>query len=282
MKINLAKSAGFCFGVKRALNIAFNTARPEKSVYMLGDIVHNEDVVKQVEKAGIKKIKWLGKGKNKTLLIRAHGSPMGTFQKAAALGYSIIDATCPMVKEIHKIAKEMEENGYKVIVIGDKKHDEVQGIIGQLKTNAIVIDKPEHIALKQLKKISKAAVVVQSTQNLENVLRVVNALRQHIKELKFCNTICNPTSRKQQEIKIMPRENDVMVIIGSKSSANTKRLYEISKSLNKRSYWVSSKDEIKKGWFKDAKSVGVTAGASTPDETTQKVISYLLSLRGMK
>src|SRR3989338_3968072 len=112
MKINLAKSAGFCFGVKRALNIAFDTAKTEDKVFMLGDIVHNEDVVREVEKSGIKKIKVLGKGRNKTLLIRAHGSPITTFNKAISFGYKVIDATCPMVKEIHKIAKEMEHEGY--------------------------------------------------------------------------------------------------------------------------------------------------------------------------
>lgn len=279
MKINLARSAGFCFGVKRALSIAFDTAKTENKVFMLGDIVHNEDVVREVEKSGIKKIKGLGKGKNKTLLIRAHGSPISTFNKAIAFGYKVIDATCPMVKEIQKTAQEMEKNGYKVIVIGDKKHDEVQGIIGQLKTKAIVIDNLAHIPLRQLKNIGKAAVVVQSTQNLENVIQIVNALRQRIKELKFCNTICNPTRRKQEEIKIMPKDNEVMVIIGSRSSANTKRLYEISKALNNRSYWVSSKDEIKKSWFKNIKNVGVTAGASTPDSTTQDIITSLRLIR---
>src|SRR3989338_8958600 len=111
LKINLAKSAGFCFGVKRALNIAFDTAKSEDKVFMLGDIVHNEDVVREVERLGIKKIKKLGIGTDKTLLIRAHGSPISTFQKAARLSYKIIDATCPMVKEIHKIAQEMERGG---------------------------------------------------------------------------------------------------------------------------------------------------------------------------
>lgn len=278
MKINLAKSAGFCFGVKRALNIAFDTAESEEKVYMLGDIVHNEDVVRQVELSGIRKIKSLSKGGNKTLLIRAHGSPISTFNKAGSFGYKIIDATCPMVKEIHKIAKGMEKEGYRIIVVGDKKHDEVQGIIGQLKKKAIVIDNAGHIPLNQIKNITKAAVVVQSTQNLENVERIVNALRPLVKELKFCNTICNPTRTKQEEIKVMPKENDVMVIIGSKSSANTKRLYEISKSLNKRSYWVSSKSKIRKEWFRNAMSVGITAGASTPDSTTRGIIKYLQAL----
>ena len=151
----------------------------------------------------------------------------------------------------------------------------MRGIIGQLRSKAIVIDNIKRPPFKKLKGALKAAVVVQSTQNLENVVKIVAILRRYIKELKFCNTICNPTKRKQEEIKIMPKENDVMIIIGSKESANTKRLYEISKSLNKRSYWVSSREELKKKWFKNAKSVGVTAGASTPSSTTQEVIKYL-------
>lgn len=275
MKINLAKSAGFCFGVKRALDIAFKTASLGAKVYMLGDIVHNEDVVRQIKKTGIKKIKRLTPGKDKILLLRAHGTCMDTLKKAQCLGYKIIDATCPMVKEIHKIAKGMEQKGYRVIVIGDKKHDEVHGIIGQLKGKTIVIDSPKHIPLKNIKRIKKAAVVVQSTQNLENVLKIVKSLKLYISELKFSNTICRPTRIKQEEIKAMPRKNDVMIIIGSKNSANTRRLYEISKSLNNKSYWVNSKKEIKSGWFKDARKVGVSAGASTPDSVTKEIIEYI-------
>ncbi len=224
MKINLARSAGFCFGVKRALDIAFKTATSNALVYMLGDIVHNEDVVRQIKKTGIKKIGRLTSGKNKTLLLSTHGTCMDTLRRAERLGYKIIDATCPMVKEIHKIAKVMEEKGYRVIVIGDKKHDEVHGIIGQLKGTTIVIDNPEHIPLKKIKEVKKAAVVVQSTQNLENVLKIVESLKLYIPELKFFNTICRPTRIKQQELKVMPKENDVMIIIGTKNSANTRRL----------------------------------------------------------
>ena len=285
MKINLAKSAGFCFGVKRAIEIALQTARSNKpqpcaegqakNVYLLGDIVHNEDVVEQIRRTGIKKIKKLTSGKNKTLLIRAHGADLDTFRQAERLKYKIIDATCPMVKEIHKIARENEGRGYKIVVIGDKKHDEVLGIVGQLKTKAIVIDEPQNIPWLEIKKIEKACVVVQSTQNIDNAQRIVDILRPIFKELKFSNTICRPTQLKQEEIRTMPKENDLMIIIGSKKSANTRRLYEISKSLNKYSYWVESKRGIKPAWFKEAKSVGVTAGASTPDSTTQEVIAYL-------
>lgn len=278
IRINLAKSSGFCFGVKRALDIALNLAKKEKNVEMLGDIVHNETVVKQIELAGINKIKRLSTGKCKTLLIRAHGTCKETIKAAKKLNYNIIDATCPMVKEIHKKVQDMENQGFKIIITGDKKHDEVRGIAGQLKTKAIVIGSPTDILIKDIKKIKKACVVSQSTQNIENVLKIVSNLRGHIKHLRFFNTICSPTRIRQEEIKIMPKENDLMIIIGSKSSANTKRLYEISKSINANTYWVQSRQDLKNCWFKDVKSVGISSGASTPDSTTKEIINFIKGL----
>ena len=278
MKVRVAKSAGFCFGVRRALKTAYETARLKKSVCMLGDIVHNEDVVGAVTKSGIKKINRLTAGKNKTLLIRAHGASRKIFKRARSLGYRIVDATCPMVKEIHKIAALMEKKGYKIIVIGDKKHDEVKGITGQLKKRALVIDMEKNIPYSSLKRIKKAAVVVQSTQNIEKVTKIIDKLKPHIDNLKFINTICRPTRIKQEEAKIMALKNDVMIIIGSKSSANTKRLYEISRSLNKQSHWIQSEKNIKPAWFKKAKNVGITAGASTPDKTTISVVKHIKTI----
>jgi 4-hydroxy-3-methylbut-2-enyl diphosphate reductase len=275
MKINLAKSAGFCFGVKRAIEIALRTASREKRACMLGDIVHNEEVSEKIRKAGIKKIGELSGGKGKILLIRAHGISSSLLKKAKQLGYEVVDATCPMVKEIHRIAKNAECNGRTIIVIGDKKHNEVQGIVGQLKGKAIVIDPQENIPWHKINKIKKACVVAQSTQNMGKVLKIVKILRMHIRNLSFFNTICRPTRIKQEEIEQMPKDNDVMIIIGSKTSANTKRLYQISKSLNERSYWVQSKKDIKPVWLKGVNSVGVTAGASTPDDTTEEVIAYI-------
>ncbi|MDI6758652.1 MAG: 4-hydroxy-3-methylbut-2-enyl diphosphate reductase [Candidatus Omnitrophota bacterium] len=307
IKINLAKSAGFCFGVQRALDIAFKLANSGKTVYMLGDIVHNEDVVKQIENAGIKKIKQTRRSKailfnpeadsrkiseklvpsnNKTLLIRAHGAGLAIIKKARGLDYKIIDATCPMVKEIHRIVRHMDKKGYQIIVIGDKKHDEVQGIIGQVnqnhQTKTILFDPDLSKARKSLVKtitaVKKACVVVQSTQELGKVLEIIKILKTHIADLKFFNTICKPTRIKQEEIKKMPLENDIMLIIGSKNSANTKRLYEISKSKNKKSYWINSKTEIRQDWFKNAKNVGIHAGASTPKTTIKEVIEKIRHL----
>jgi 4-hydroxy-3-methylbut-2-enyl diphosphate reductase len=183
-----------------------------------------------------------------------------------------------MVKEIHAIAKKLEDNGFQIIVIGDKSHDEVKGITGQLRTKALVIDKLENIPFNKIKSISRAGIVVQSTQNLDKVQKIIDILRNNIRKVEFHNTICNPTRMKQNEVKIMPLENDVMVIIGSKTSANTKRIYEISKSLNKKSYWINSSNEIKKNWIDKTESVGITAGASTPESTIQEVIRKIRNL----
>jgi 4-hydroxy-3-methylbut-2-enyl diphosphate reductase len=279
MKINVAKSAGFCFGVKRAVSIALETAGSGKKIFMLGDIVHNEEVVRQIEEKGIRKIKKLGAGgRNKILLIRAHGESLAIIKKARSLGYSIVDATCPMVKEIHTIARDMEKKCFSIIIIGDAYHDEVRGIKGQLKNRPVVISPHGRIPAAALSRIKNGCIVVQSTQNQEKVFSILEAIRKHVKNLRFFNTICRPTRAKQEEIKTMPLKNDVMIIIGSKTSANTRRLFELSKSLNKRTYWIQSAAEIKPEYFRRARNVGITAGASTPETTTREVIAHIRKL----
>jgi len=281
MQVNLARSAGFCSGVRRAIKIALETAKGahgKRRVYMLGDIVHNERVVKMIKDAGIVKTDSLRKKNGCILLLRAHGACHDVVTTARSLGYTVVDATCPMVKEIHRIARDMESQGYRIIIIGDKNHDEVHGIKGQLKNKAIVIEHIADVKTRALAAVKKAAIVVQSTQNLHKVIPIVKELKKTITELRFFNTICRPTSLKQEEIRRMPLENDVMLIIGSRTSANTRRLYEISKNLNKKTYWVESKKGVKRAWFRGVLSVGITAGASTPDITTQEVVQYLRNL----
>ncbi len=278
IKINLAKSAGFCFGVKRAIKIAKQITTSDLRIEMLGPIVHNEDVSREIEAGGVKTVKSIKEGKKRALLIRAHGTPLKTIQKAKALGYKIIDATCPMVKEIHKIAINMEQKNYRIIVIGDKDHAEVKGIIGHLEKKALVIENEKTVPTKNIKKIKKACVVVQSTQNTRTVEKIIVLLKQSIKDLKFFNTVCQTTRTKQTEIRTMPLENDVMFIIGSKNSANTKRLYEISKSINNKSYWIQSDNDIRKNYLIGYNNIGITAGASTPDSTTKKIIEKIRKL----
>ncbi len=276
-KINIAKTSGFCFGVRRALTIAMQTARDNNNVYMLGDIVHNEDVVSQIEKTGIKKVNSLSYGNDRILIIRAHGTCNKTLKEAETKGYKIVDATCPMVKEIHRIVKDMEKRGYKIIVLGDKKHDEVHGIIGQLKKNALVID-PERPSLKGVKRIKKACVVCQSTQYKKNVLNTLSKLKKRIKIVRFFDTICLPTKQKQKEIESLPLQNDVIIIIGSKKSANTKRLYDISRLINNNTFWVNRREDLRKSWFRGAKDIGITAGASTPDKTIKDITAAIRNI----
>jgi 4-hydroxy-3-methylbut-2-enyl diphosphate reductase len=278
MEINLAKTAGFCLGVKRAIKIALETAEKDTPIEMLGDIVHNEEVIKQVSEKGIQKVSELISGKEKTIIIRAHGAEKKIFEDAEKLGYSIVDATCPMVTEIHNIVKKMENSGYKIIIIGDENHAEVKGIAGQLSEKPFIISRRDSIPYPEIDRIKKAAIVIQSTQMIENAAEIHEALKPRIDELKFFNTICKTTKSKQAEIKTLPLENDVIIIIGSKTSANTNRLYQISKSLNENTYQVMTEKEIDPSWFMGARKIGVSAGASTPDEAIEKVVNYLKSI----
>ena len=290
MQIHLAQSAGFCFGVRRAIKIARSLAASHQAVCMLGDLVHNETVIRELEAAGIRKIKRLGPERRTTrgadvkrrsngrLLIRAHGASRRVLTLARRHGYALVDATCPMVREIHRIVRSMDRQGRRVIVIGDRCHDEVLGIIGQIARRAVIIDPAEHIPWKVLRRVRKAAIVVQSTQNLDQVLPIMERLKQRIPNVRFFNTICKPTRMKQEEIKILPLQNDAILIIGSRTSANTKRLYEIAKALNARTHWIQSPQELDPRWFRNVRSLGITAGASTPETTTRSVIARIRSI----
>jgi len=278
IKINLAKSAGFCFGVRRAITITLKTTAKHKDVRMLGDIVHNEDVIAMMEKTGVKKIRTLRKNRGQTLVIRAHGLPESVFRRAEKLGYTIVDATCPMVKEIHKLARRMEQEKRRIIIIGDKKHDEVRGIKGQLKTKAFVVPSIGAAAHLPFARIKKAGVVIQSTQDEENARKILQKISSKVRDLKFFNTICAPTRIKQAEVKAIPLKNDVAIVIGSSASANTRRLFEIARKLNPRTHWVRSAKDIRPRWLKGVSSIGITTGASTPDATTQEVVARLRTL----
>ncbi|MFC1476998.1 4-hydroxy-3-methylbut-2-enyl diphosphate reductase [candidate division KSB1 bacterium] len=274
--INLAKNAGFCFGVKNAVDVALDLAQTDKHVVMLGDIVHNEHVVKKIEEAGVRVIQGLKDDMEGTLLLRAHGTVPEIYESARELGLKIVDATCPLVLEIHEIVRQMADEGFKVIVIGDYGHDEVVAIAAQV--DGIVVAKPEDVDEKVPDRLKKAGVVMQSTQNIDNASAIMSRLVDRVKELKFVDTICGPTKKYQAEIRTMPKENDVMVVVGSFTSANTCRLSEISRSMNPQTFQVESGGDVRKEWFDDAKTIGVTAGASTPDWIIHEVVDRIADL----
>ncbi len=276
-KINVAKNSGFCFGVRMAVDKALEESEKSDNVLMLGDIVHNEHVVEKIDKAGVKVTETLPEKNPGTLLLRAHGTVPEVYDEARKKGYNIVDATCPLVFEIHEHARNLEKDGYKVVIIGDHPHDEVIGIAGQVK-NPIIISSPDEVEEKIPSRVKKIGVVVQSTQNIENARKIVQKLMTLGREMRYYDTICKPTKLYQAEIRTMPKENDVMIIVGSFTSANTKRLAEISKSMNPRSYQVESGNELQGEWFENTKSVGVTAGASTPDWIIDDVVERLKAM----
>ena len=272
MKVTLARGSGFCFGVRDAVEMAHESAGEFGNVYMLGDIVHNEHVVHQLDDAGVLVVNNLDKIEDAPVLFRAHGTATDVWKNAKERGLNIIDATCPLVTQIHEEVKQLAEEGRQVFIIGDHGHDEVVGIASQVE-GATVLSSPEEA--EALRKMKKIGVVSQSTQTIENVQEILNVLVTKATDLRFINTICFPTTRNQDAIKELARVNDVMIIIGSFTSANTKRLTSISMKINENTYQVQSADDLENGWFSDIETVGVSAGASTPDILIQKVISRL-------
>ncbi|SVC01925.1 uncharacterized protein METZ01_LOCUS254779 [marine metagenome] len=256
--------------------MAYKTAEKYGNVYMLGDIVHNENVVENLKKSGTKVVQSLKEvPDDKPVLFRAHGTATRVWQKAKEKNMKIIDATCPLVQEIHNEVSKLEKEGRRIIIIGDHGHDEVVGIASQV-ADPIVIENPAEA--KEIRKIKKAGIVSQSTQTIENVQEIINILMTKIFDLRFVNTICFPTKRNQNQIKELADLCDVMLIIGSFTSANSKRLSQLSKLRNSNSYQITGAKDICSDWFLNAESVGISAGASTPDNLIEEVVEFVKHL----
>jgi|TARA_B110001454_G_scaffold20996_1_gene19996 4-hydroxy-3-methylbut-2-enyl diphosphate reductase len=270
LKILVAKDAGYCFGVRDAVNLAQKSGQDYEAVYMLGDIVHNESVVEGLSKAGSIVVNSLDDiPKDKPVLFRAHGTDPKVWKDAQKKKLNIIDATCPLVTDIHEEIKILESENRITIIIGDHNHDEVIGIAAQVK-NSITISNVEEA--RSLRKMKRAGVVSQSTQMIENVQNIINVLMEKVYDLRFVNTICFPTRRNHEQIKELAGICDLMIVIGSFTSANSKRLTKLSLARNKNSYQVMDENDIDIKWFNNIESVGISAGASTPDKIIQQVI----------
>ena len=263
MKITIAKDAGYCFGVRDAVNMAYDASEKFGEVYMLGDIVHNENVIDDLSNAGATVVSKLDDiPKNKPILFRAHGTVNDVWKEAESKDMNIIDATCPLVHEIHHEVRKLYKENRQIIVIGDHGHDEVVAISNQVPDTIVIANSEE---AKKMKKFKKAGIVSQSTQMIENVQEIISILMTKVFDLNFVNTICYPTKRNHEQIKDLSTQSDLMIIIGSFTSANSKRLTELAKQRNKNTYQVTCADDLEVQWFNDIKSVGISAGASTPD-----------------
>ena len=276
MKIFIAKDAGYCFGVRDAVNMAYDTAADYGDVYMLGTIVHNERVIENLDKAGAKVVNTISEVPNgKTLLFRAHGTAPQIWKEAKEKNIKLVDGTCPLVTEIHNEIIALEKEGRKAIIIGDHGHDEVVAIAAQVDKPIIISNIDE---AKKMRRLKRAGIVSQSTQMIENVQDIINILMQKVYDLRFINTICFPTRRNHEQIKDLATQCDVMIVIGSFTSANSKRLTQLSLERNKLSYQVTSATELTNEMFLECQSVGISAGASTPDEVIEEVVNKIKNI----
>jgi 4-hydroxy-3-methylbut-2-enyl diphosphate reductase len=278
MKIKVAKSAGFCWGVKRAVNMAVDSVKKAKGrALCLGELIHNKREIERLKNLGMVFIEDMNDlKKGDTVVIRSHGVSPKVLEFLKRKGVEIVDATCPFVKDVHEKAMKLEEEGYPILILGNAHHPEVIGIAGHVK-NPMIINSLEEI--KKLPPMKKLGVVCQTTLNLSFFKEAVSILSLKVKDLKVYNTICSATSVRQKETLKLAKEVDVMFVIGGKNSSNTTKLYQIAKEVNPRTYHIESKDEIEPDWLKNSETVGITAGASTPQWVIEEVVNHLLHLK---
>jgi len=283
MEIIVGKTAGFCYGVKNAVDNATAELEKNQEVCCLGEIVHNSKVVKELENNGMKFIEDLSENVNKCkTIIRAHGVPKEIYAMANAEQIELVDLTCPKVLKIHKIVSEYADKDYFIFLIGNKVHPETLGTASFCGENAYVIEQEEDIktAMEALEKSNKKnlLVVVQTTFSMEkfnNYIEQIEAKTNNKVNLEVINTICNATKIRQEETAEMSKNVDFMIIIGGKNSSNTKKLYEVSCKNCSKVICIEDKSEINISDLKDVKSVGIMAGASTPQKSIDDVVELL-------
>ncbi len=276
MKIILARSAGFCFGVKRATKMAFEAAGRKGPIYSLGPVIHSPQLVKKLEEEGVEVTEKVEDIPGGAVIVRSHGVTSSEIEQIRARNLEIVDATCPFVKNAQENAAMLSREGYAVVLVGEAEHPEVQGIVSYATEGEVfvVASRQQADALPRKKRIG---VVAQTTQSFENLREIVGVCLEKSQELRVFNTICDATSVRQDEARTIARKSDVVLVIGGFNSANTTRLAQICKEIQPRTYHVETAEQVDSGWFATVQTVGVTAGASTPrwliDEVLQKVES---------
>jgi 4-hydroxy-3-methylbut-2-enyl diphosphate reductase len=275
VEIRKAKTQGFCFGVAITLKKAEETVAAGGAVTTLGHIVHNPQMVAEFEEKGLRNAHSIDEVDTGALFVRAHGLPVEVFEKAGEKGLTIVDATCPMVTKIHVQAEKLRADGYKIIVVGDPNHPEVKGTLSHVQ-GAWCIQTPEDI--ERLPRASKVGVVVQSTWSGAGFTQIVQKLASKYYEVRAVNTICTDTHNRQSEAEHLAKDVEVMVVVGGKTSANTKHLAELAASQGARSYHIEGPDELEPQWFEGVKVAGLMSGASTPGWLVDRVEARMEAL----
>ena len=284
MEIIRAKSAGFCFGVKRAVETVYEQVEveKEKQIYTYGPIIHNAEVVKDMEAHGVKVInseEELNKLEDGLVIIRSHGVPKRVCDSLERRGVSYVDATCPFVKRIHNIVNEESAKGKQIIIIGDPKHPEVQGISGWVNGEAFIIQNMEeaeafelpHTKTPEATKNQQICVVAQTTFNYKKFKELVEIILKNGYDINVLNTICNATKERQEEARSIAEEVDAMIVIGDKHSSNTQKLFEICEKACNNTYYIQTLGDLDMNQLRSVETVGITAGASTPNNIIEEV-----------
>ena len=272
-EVILAKSAGFCFGVKRAVDTVYEQTG-KKNVYTFGPIIHNEEVVKDLEKKGvfvINTMEELDDITEGTVIIRSHGVSSAVYEALRKKGVEIVDATCPFVLKIHNIVKQESANGKQIVIIGNEKHPEVEGIMGWSKTQVHVVDTVEKAQNLQLDPQREVCIVSQTTFNYNKFKELVEIISEKGYNIIIRNTICNATEERQTEAREIAKRVDAMIVVGGSSSSNTRKLYEICKNECIDKYYIQTLNDLDMTSLGKADCIGITAGASTPNNIIQEV-----------
>lgn len=278
MEVILAKSAGFCFGVKRAVETVYEQTGTENRIYTYGPIIHNEEVVKDLESKGVtvlegeEDLRKLDKG---TVVIRSHGVPREICEMIEKKGLTCVDATCPFVKRIHRIVEKESGEGRRIIIIGNPGHPEVEGIMGWSHTPAAVIESAEEAEKFTCLPGEKLCLVSQTTFNYNKFKELVEIFQKKGYNITIVNTICNATEERQTEAREIADKVDAMIVIGGKHSSNTRKLYEICMERCKSTYLIQTLDDLHLELPETAALVGITAGASTPNNIIEEVQNYV-------
>lgn len=279
MNVKIAKNAGFCFGVKRAMKMAWDELeKGENNIFALGPLIHNKQAVSKYEEKGLKTVDNVDDVPLlNNMIIRSHGVGESVYIEAQNRNINVVDTTCPFVKKIHLIVKDGYEQGYKIIVIGDSTHPEVIGINGWCNDSAIVIKSPDQIESLNLDLNNKYCVVAQTTISTDNYNNIECILSNKINNIVFNNTICSATKVRQQSAKELSQEVDCMIVIGGKHSSNTQKLVSICNKIVP-TFAIETKEELINKNLQIYNTVGITAGASTPNWIIDEVINYIESL----
>lgn len=275
MEVVVAKSAGFCYGVKRAMDAVLKAARSHGGkMFTIGPLIHNPQVIRRLEDAGVFSVADLGEiPADAVAVLPTHGLAVDVMSKVREHSADAIDVTCPFVANVHRIAEDLVSEGYQVVVVGDAGHTEVRGIISRAGECAVVVSDVSELEGVSLQK--RVGVLAQTTQSVENFGRVVAGIAARAGETRAFNTICHATMERQQSALELARDVDVMVVVGGRNSANTRRLASICSDAGVPTHHVEISDELLPEWFTDAERVGVTAGASTPDWIIEEVVARL-------